>query len=94
MTQVGQPFSFNNTADETLYTSLAHGDYYFEVQGTSALAGSGYDFEAYGEERRSAGIGRAGTRQRRPDAGRPRHDGFHRAPPQAASVSRAGCARS
>jgi hypothetical protein len=45
--QVGSPFSFNNTATETMYTALAGGDYYFEVKGASALAGSGYDFEAF-----------------------------------------------
>ena len=48
-TMVDQPFAFNNTATETMFTSLASGSYYFEVQGTSALAGSGYDFEAYAD---------------------------------------------
>lgn len=49
-TQVGLPFTFNNTATETQYLALHSGDYYFEVKGTSALAGSGYDFEAYANE--------------------------------------------
>ena len=47
-TAVGAPFTFNNTATETMYTSLARGNYYFEVKGTSTKAGSAYDFEAYG----------------------------------------------
>ncbi len=50
VTQVGEPFAFNNTATETMYTSLASGNYYFEIKGTSNLAGSGYDFEAYANE--------------------------------------------
>jgi hypothetical protein len=47
-TAVGTPFTFNNTATETMYTALASGHYYFEVKGTSLKAGSAYDFEAYG----------------------------------------------
>jgi hypothetical protein len=49
-TQVGLPFTFNNTATETMYTSLNSGNYYFEVKGSSAKAGSGYDFEAYANQ--------------------------------------------
>ena len=49
-TQVGAPFSFNNTATEHMYMSMPTGDYYFEVMGTSMLAGSAYDFEAYANE--------------------------------------------
>jgi hypothetical protein len=49
-TQVGIPYTFNNTATETVYASLASGSYYFEVKGSSALAGSAYDFEAYANE--------------------------------------------
>ncbi len=48
--QVGEPFAFNNTATETMYTSLATGNYYFEILGSSDKAGSGYDFEAYANE--------------------------------------------
>lgn len=49
-TQVGAPMTFNNTATETVYASLATGNYYFEVTGTGALAGSAYDFEAFANE--------------------------------------------
>ena len=49
-TQVGAPMAFNNTANEHLYMSLASGSYYFEVMGSSAKAGSAYDFEAYANE--------------------------------------------
>ena len=46
-TQVGTSFTFSNTANEQVYSSLATGDYYFEITGTSAgSAGSAYDFEA------------------------------------------------
>jgi hypothetical protein len=45
--QVGSPFSFNNTATETVYAALPSGEYYFQILGSSALAGSAYDFEAY-----------------------------------------------
>lgn len=47
---VGTPFSFTNTATETVFKSLAAGDYYFEITGTSAMAGSAYDFEASANE--------------------------------------------
>jgi hypothetical protein len=47
VTQVGSPFSFSDTAAENLYAGLASGNYYFEILGTSALAGSAYDFEAF-----------------------------------------------
>jgi hypothetical protein len=46
-TAVGSPFSFSNTFTETVYTGLASGDYYFEVQGGIPLAGASYDFEAF-----------------------------------------------
>jgi hypothetical protein len=46
-TQVGSPFSFSDTATETVYKDLPGGNYYFEVMGTIALAGSAYDFEAF-----------------------------------------------
>ena len=49
-TQVGDPMTFNNTATEKMYTALTSGDYYFEIQGFSSLAGSAYDFEAYANE--------------------------------------------
>lgn len=48
--QVGTPFAFDNAGTETVFPSLASGSYYFEVQGTSAKAGSAYDFEAYANE--------------------------------------------
>lgn len=49
-TMVGTPFPFTNTATLTTYTSLASGNYYFEITGTSAMAGSAYDFEASANE--------------------------------------------
>ncbi len=49
-TQVGDPMAFNNTATETVYASLAMGEYYFEITGSSAKAGSAYDFEAFANE--------------------------------------------
>ena len=49
-TQVGSPMTFNNTATEKVYASLATGDYYFEILGSSAKAGSAYDFEAFANE--------------------------------------------
>ena len=47
VTQIGDPFSFTNTATETLYTNLDSGSYYFQIQGGIPLAGASYDFEAY-----------------------------------------------
>jgi hypothetical protein len=47
---IGAPMAFNNTATETVYTSLLSGDYYFEINATSAMAGSAYDFEAFANE--------------------------------------------
>lgn len=47
---VQTPYSFNNSGTETLYLSLASGSYYFEILGSSAKAGSAYDFEAYANE--------------------------------------------
>lgn len=49
-TMVGSPYSFTNTATETVFAALASGNYYFEVTGTSAMAGSAYDFEASANE--------------------------------------------
>jgi hypothetical protein len=45
-TMVGTPFSFNATETENVYTALAAGTYYFEINGISALKGVAYDFEA------------------------------------------------
>jgi hypothetical protein len=50
VTQVGTPMSFTNTATEHMYAALSSGSYYFEVLGSSAKAGSGYDFEAYAND--------------------------------------------
>jgi hypothetical protein len=49
-TAVGTPFSFSNTATETVYSSLATGAYFFEVKGSGGPSGSAYDFEAFEEE--------------------------------------------
>lgn len=49
-TQVGAPFPFNNDGTETVYASLPTGNYYFEITGDSAKAGSAYDFEAFANE--------------------------------------------
>ncbi len=45
-TMVGTPFTFDNTATEHVYSSLATGDYYFEITGTAEKQGAAYDFEA------------------------------------------------
>jgi hypothetical protein len=49
-TQVGAPFSFNNTATETLYSSLAAGNYYVELTGNAIGSGAAYDFELFANE--------------------------------------------
>jgi hypothetical protein len=46
-TQVGSPFAFSDVANETVFSALPTGSYYFEVMGTGALQGSAYDFEAF-----------------------------------------------
>lgn len=49
-TQVGSPFSFNNTSTETLYSALAAGNYYVQVAGTAVGSGAAYDFELFANE--------------------------------------------
>jgi hypothetical protein len=49
-TQVGQAFSFSNTATENVYHSLAAGNYYVELTGTGIGQGSAYDFELFANE--------------------------------------------
>ncbi|MEP6503773.1 MAG: FxDxF family PEP-CTERM protein [Betaproteobacteria bacterium] len=49
VTQVGAAMPFTNTPSETVYMNLASGNYYFQVQGTVALGGASYDFEAFAD---------------------------------------------